>query len=180
MPDFRHLPEQVHRTFVQRNVRNLKCLNIVEQTESGYEYLPQESNDRIVWQYVIGDELLIQLEHIMRDYRGVLKDTLFARLLLLVKVFSTEFSTTTPTDAFHDYSYTPPPEFILALQNYYVSLLWKFMVYRVGEHEIIQLFHQIIGLSVRCLKFSEGLDRNLVDGVEMQQVLKITQSLLLL
>ncbi|CAF1231990.1 unnamed protein product [Didymodactylos carnosus] len=179
IPEFRSLSNEAKKTLVQRNLRNLLRLNTTEPIRSGYFVPPASGTAHALWEYIFGEHMLNDFGNLMIRYRGLLKEPIFTKMLLVIMVFSSHFSVTRPNDVFHVYACEISSYDIFQLQSFYTTLLWKYLIYRLGEVETIQVYTHIIGLCLKCVDMGEQVEKNFIDREELNEIVKLTQTILL-
>ncbi|CAF1028781.1 unnamed protein product [Didymodactylos carnosus] len=150
--EFRCLLKQDKQVLLQRNQRYAVR---VQATEMVKHFRGLHSDICSTVRKVVGEDLLkliydddimsrIMIE--LSKYDVIfLHDPLITHFLLIILIFSSSFTVTVMNDEYHDYSTPRTSELdILHLQNFYVNLLWKYMVYRLGETETVRILTQFI------------------------------------
>ncbi len=139
IPDFQILTIAEQRSLIQRNISGTCCLNFM---------------------FVLRDSGCIDSSAFIKDYTSTYgmhavsrikhftdqidSDSTLVKLLLIILTFSSNCSVlTAPTTKFNDPLLLGTFR-LLGSQNVYVELLWKYMVYRYGDHQTVIRFAQLI------------------------------------
>ncbi|CAF1007490.1 unnamed protein product [Didymodactylos carnosus] len=150
-------------------------LNIIEPMRS-CNIVPWEQ-DYLLWEYVYGAGILTELKENTSYVDSLLKEPLLIKLILITLIFSTNFSPTTFDDKYVNYRYTPSTTEIFYLQNFYLRLLWGFMLYRFGETQTIAILSKLIRLLLKVLRLANIVDQHFEERHDLNKIIELTQSI---
>jgi hypothetical protein len=120
---------------------NLKCLLTINTSElrksNILKHLPWE-NDRLLFESVLTENLIRRLETNLYTYETLLPyDPLVLKSFLIILSLTSRLSPLDKKDEYHSHHFQAYPLEILHIQNYYITILWKYVIYRFGYYDAI-------------------------------------------
>lgn len=132
------LPLEDSFEFIKNNLRLLLTINSSELMKSNtLENLPWE-NDRILFESILTESFLQRLDNHLYTYQTFLPyDPLVVKLFLIILSLTTSISPIEKRSYYFSNDFQPFPKEILNIQNYYLNILWKYIIYRFGYYDAI-------------------------------------------
>ena len=135
----------IHYQFIRENFSTLLTINTSELMRSQIlQELPWE-NDRFLFESVLTESLLQRLEkhlHILRTFLPY--DSLVIKLFLIILGFNACVTPLRRKEFYSPDHFQPFPLAFVSVQNYYVTLLWKYVIYRFGYTDAVMFFARFI------------------------------------
>ncbi|CAF4473477.1 unnamed protein product [Rotaria sp. Silwood2] len=124
--------------YIKDNIRTLLSLNTSELMKSNVlKYFPWEY-DRFLFESIFTENLIQHLEkHILMYETFSPYDPLFIKLFLIILVLTCGISPVFKKIQYNSNDFNPCPKEIFLTQNYYLTLLWKYVIYRLGYYDSI-------------------------------------------
>lgn len=148
---------------VKDNIQHLFYVNVSELMKSKIlEHFPWE-HDRLAMQFFLSDEILHRAETLINNFQNLLPyDPLIMKLCLIVLALSSRISPVLRQEQYHSKDFEALPANLLQSQNYYLTLLWKYVIYRLGYTDAVRF-------SVRFVQNflnSQTLDGDIIETVQ--------------
>jgi hypothetical protein len=142
--------------YIKENFNVLLTINTSELMRSNIlKHIPWE-NDRFLFESVLTEQILERLEQNLSIYRNFLPyDSLIVKLFLIILAFSSRISPIRRKYCYSFHDFQPFPMEIVRIQNYYLTLLWKYVIYKFGYYDAIMY-------SVRFIQYF--LRRQIIEG----------------
>lgn len=123
---------------IKDNLKILLTINTSELMKSNIlENLPWE-NDRILFETVYTENVIQRIERNLYTYQTFLPyDPLVVKLFLIILALSSHISPLETKSSYSFHHFQPYPKEIFRIQNYYLTILWKYVVYRFGYYDAI-------------------------------------------
>ncbi|CAF3545613.1 unnamed protein product [Rotaria socialis] len=124
--------------YIKDNIRTLLSLNTSELMQSNVlEYFPWE-HDRFLFESVFTEHLIHRLEIHICTYQTLLPyDPVIQKIFLIILVLTYDISPLIKKVQYSSNDFNPYPKDIFLSQNYYLTLLWKYVIYRLGYYQSI-------------------------------------------
>ncbi|CAF3363779.1 unnamed protein product [Rotaria sp. Silwood1] len=155
LPAFQSLSRSNQAFLCKNNIRRLIFVNLHELNQSCFSEPWQVAAYISIAKFICGSELYKQFAHIEKlAEKLMIADPIITRLWIIVLFFSTPL-----------FSYYAPKSTIIrvknnlsfiTIQNTYISLLWKYLLYRHGPMESIRIFSNLIQIFLNMLRV--GID----------------------
>jgi hypothetical protein len=101
------------------------------------ECFPWE-HDQLAIESVFSEGVIQRIGKILNTFQSLLPyDPLMMKLLLIVLALSSRISPLIKKEEYNSADFDPAPKDIFLSQNYYVTLLWKYVMYRLGYNDAI-------------------------------------------
>ncbi|CAF4302391.1 unnamed protein product, partial [Rotaria magnacalcarata] len=101
------------------------------------DILPWE-HDRLAIESVLSEEILYRLEKILNRFRTLSShDPFIMKLLLVILALSSRISPLISKQQYNSIDFDPAPKNLLSSQNYCLTVLWKYMIYRLGYNDAV-------------------------------------------
>jgi hypothetical protein len=158
LPAFQSLSRSVQNFLCENNLRRLIFMNLHELNQSCFSESWQIAIYRTGWELLCGRELYKQFQYIENlSEKLIIADPIVTRLWLVTLFFSTPL-----------FSYYDPKLPVIKtkkklpsidIQNAYVTLLWKYLLYRHGYMESVRIYSNLIQVYLHMLRV--GIEINL-------------------
>jgi hypothetical protein len=127
-----------HYNYIKDNFQCLLSINTSELMKSKVlEHFPWEY-DQLVIESVLSEEILQHLGKITKTFKRLVPhDLLITKLLLIILALSSRITPLFKKTEYHSIDFDPPPKTLLHTQNYYLTILWKYMICRLGYNDAI-------------------------------------------
>ncbi|CAF3629428.1 unnamed protein product [Rotaria sp. Silwood1] len=127
-----------HYEYIKDNFRTLLSLNTSELMKSNVlKYFPWEY-DRFLFESILTENFIQCLEKHIYIYETFAPyDPLFIKLFLIILVLTCGISPVFKKIQYNSIDFSPCPKEIFRIQNYYLTLLWKYVIYRLGYYDSI-------------------------------------------
>jgi hypothetical protein len=124
--------------YIKNGFQTLLTINTSELMKSNVlEHIPWE-HDRFLFETVFTENLTYRLETNTYFYRTLLPyDPLIVRLFLIILALTSRISPIFKKTHYNSIDFDPFPKNILLSQNYYTTLLWKYVLYRLGYNDAV-------------------------------------------
>ncbi|CAF0721639.1 unnamed protein product [Adineta ricciae] len=124
--------------YIQNNLRALSLLNVSELMKCNIlKHAPWEY-DRCLFELVLTEDILQRFEQHLHIYQTTSPhDAVIIKLFLISLAFSSRIYPIFGKDQYHSMDFYPFPQQLVSAQNYYITLLWKYVIYRLGIHNAI-------------------------------------------
>jgi len=117
-------------TLITINTSELMKLNVLK-------HFPWE-NDRFLFESVLTENLLHRLEEHYHVYETFLPyDPLTVKLFLIILALTSRTSPLFKKEQYNSTDFHPFPKQFVFAQNFYLTLLWKYVIYRLGYYDAI-------------------------------------------
>ncbi|CAM4806908.1 unnamed protein product [Rotaria magnacalcarata] len=135
---YNHTFVQDHYEYIKDNIRTLLSLNTSELMQlNALEYFPWE-HDRFLFESVFTENLIRRLEIHIYTYQTLLPyDPVVQKVFLIILVLTYGISPLIKKVEYSSNDFNPYPKDIFLSQNYYLTLLWKYVIYRLGYYQSI-------------------------------------------
>lgn len=156
-------PSQTPQMIVKDNLQYLLYVNISEFMKSKIlEHFPWE-HDRLAMQSFLSEEILQKAEKLINHFQNLLPyDPLIMKLCLIILALSSRISPVIPKEQYHPTDFEILPANLLQSQNYYLTLLWKYVIYRLGYIDAVRFSVRFIQLFLH----SQNLNGDIVEAVQ--------------
>lgn len=127
-----------HYEYLIDNFKTLLSLNTSELIQSNVlKYFPWE-NDRFLFESVLTEGLIHRLEiHIYTYQKLVPYDPLINKLFLIILALTCGLSPLYEKVQYDSKDFNPYPREIFLTQNSYTTLLWKYVIYKLGYNDSV-------------------------------------------
>ncbi|UJR27497.1 hypothetical protein I4U23_008781 [Adineta vaga] len=127
-----------HYQYVKNSLQCLTSVNASELRKSNVlKFFPWE-HDRLVFQYVLSDEFIQRAEKYMNAFENMLSyDPVIMKLWILILALSPQNLPLFRKDRYNSMDFDSFPNNLFLSQNYYLTLLWKYVLYRLGHHDAV-------------------------------------------
>jgi hypothetical protein len=127
-----------HYSFIKDNFQCLLSVNTAELMKSKVlEHFPWE-NDQLAVQSFLSEEILLSIKKIINTFQILLPyDPVIMKLFLIILALSSRVSPLFKKDEYYSTDFDPIPKNLLQSQNYYLTLLWKYVIYRLGYENAV-------------------------------------------
>jgi hypothetical protein len=120
---------------------NFQCLLSVNTSElmksKVLEHYPWE-NDRLAIESFISEEVLHNIQKIINTFQTLLPyDAVIMKLFLIILSLSSRLTPLFKKDEYNSIDFDPVPKNLVESQNYYLTLLWKYVIYRLGYEDAV-------------------------------------------
>lgn len=120
---------------------NFSCLLSVNTSElmksKVLEHLPWE-HDQLVLQSVFPEEIICRLGNILNTFQKLSPyDPFIMKHFVVILAFSSRIRPLVEKDEYTPKDFDPVPRNLFSSQNYCVTVLWKYMIYRLGYNDAI-------------------------------------------
>jgi hypothetical protein len=132
------LPTEDHYEYIKDNFKTLLTVNTSELMKSNIlKSIPWE-NDRLLFESVFTENLIHRLDVHLHTYRTLLPyDPLIIKLFLIILALNSRISPLLEKTVYNSNDFKPFSKQIISTQNYYMTLLWKYVIYRLGYYDAI-------------------------------------------
>ena len=133
-----HLTSENHFHYIKDNLSCLVAVNTSELMKSKVlECFPWE-HDQLAIQSVLSEGLIQRLEKILNTFQTLLPyDPLIMKLFVIILALSSRITPLMKKDEYSPIDFDPVATNLFSSQNYYVTLLWKYAIYRLGYNDAI-------------------------------------------
>ena len=130
---------------IRENFSTLLTINTSELMRAQVLHeLPWE-NDRFLFESVLTEPLLQRLERNLLTLRTFLPyDSLVIKLFLIVLALNSSITPLRRRESYSTNQLQAFPLAFLSVQNYYLTLLWKYVIYRFGYFEAVMYIARFI------------------------------------
>jgi len=136
--------------YIKHNLKLLLTINTSELMKSNVlEKIPWE-NDRLLFESVYSEDILQRLEINLNSYQTFFPyDRIVVKLFLIILALTSRISPLVKQEQYHSNDFQSFPIEILRIQNYYITILWKYVIYRFGYYDAIMYSVRFIQLFLR-------------------------------
>jgi len=124
--------------YIKDNFRTLLTINTSELMKSNIlKHFPWE-NDRILFETIFTENLIQRLEANLYMYQTLLPyDPLVTKFFLIILALNSRISPLVKKKEYYSNNFQSFPREILRIQNNYITILWKYVIYRFGYYDAI-------------------------------------------
>jgi len=120
---------------------SFQCLSAVNTSE----LMKSKILERFPWEYdqlaiesILSEEILQRLGKIISTFQTLVPyDPIIMKLFLIILALSSRISPLIKKKEYNSIDFDPLPKNLLQSQNYYLTLLWKYVIYRLSYHDAI-------------------------------------------
>ena len=154
---------EVYVDDIKENFKLLLTLNTTELMKSGaLDQVPWE-NDRLLFESILTENLMQRLESNLRRYQTMSPyDPVMMKLFLIILALATGISPLMKKTHYDTRDFQAKPNSIHLSQNFYLTLLWKYVTHRLDQREAVNY-------SVRFIQnflHRQSLEVEMMDVVE--------------
>jgi hypothetical protein len=123
---------------IKGNLNVLLTINTSELIKSNILKQTPWENDRLLFESVLTEQILQRLEQNSALYRNFQPyDSLVVKLFLIILAFNSRISPIKRKPLYLLQDFQPFPIEFIRIQNSYLTLLWKYVIYRFGYYDAI-------------------------------------------
>lgn len=124
--------------YIKNNFTTLLSINTCELMKSNVlKHVPWE-NDRFLFESVLTENILQRVQEHYHVYETLLPyDPLVMRLFLFILALSSRASPLFKKEQYNSTDFHPFPKQLVRAQNFFSTLLWKYVIYRLGYYDAI-------------------------------------------
>jgi len=124
--------------YIKDNLKTLLTINTSELMKSNIlKHVPWE-NDRILFETIFTENLIQRLEKNLYVYQTFLPyDSIVIKLFLIILALSSRICPLVKQKEYYSFNFQPFPKEIFRIQNNYITILWKYVIYRFGYYDAI-------------------------------------------
>lgn len=101
------------------------------------EHCPWEY-DQLVIESILSEDMLHRLGKILTTFQTLIpQDPFIMKQFVIVLAFSSRISPLIEKEEYDSSDFDPVPKNLLSSQNYCLTVLWKYMIYRLGYNDAI-------------------------------------------
>ncbi|CAF2735058.1 unnamed protein product [Rotaria sp. Silwood2] len=101
------------------------------------ENLPWE-HDQLVLEYIFSEEIIYRLGKILTTFQTLSpNDPLIMKQFVVILALSSRISPLLVKEQYNSKDFDPVPKNLLSSQNYCLTILWKYMIYRLGYNDAV-------------------------------------------
>lgn len=170
----------IHYQSIRDNFSTLLTINTSELMRSQIlQEFPWE-NDRFLLESVFTDSLLQRLEQHLQILRTFLPyDSLAIKFFLIILGYNSCVTPLRRRPSYSPHHFQPFPLAFVSVQNYYITLLWKYVIYRFGyNHAVMYLTRFIQHFLRRQIIQADAMDM-LENREDQGQLLRMFEDLVL-
>jgi hypothetical protein len=132
-------------TYIKDNFHCLLSVNTSELMKSKIlEHFPWE-HDQLAVKSVLSEEIIPRMEKIINTFQTILPyDPLIMKLFIIILALSSRITPLMEKTEYNSGDFDPVPKYLLQSQNYYLILLWKYVIYRLGYNDSVIFFVRFI------------------------------------
>ena len=168
IPDYQQLTISNRLILIQRTFASLVCINAMNNMNlTGYRpYF--DKNLQHIYDVYYGSENIFQSERLREKLNFIFNsDLTIFKLFLSILVFS-NITSDVPISSDNEYVYS---QTIFHLQNRYIDLIWRYMLFRFRhEHITIRLFSNIIQYCIHMQNFIHNLKNKMESAQNVMDV----------
>lgn len=125
-------------TIIKENFHCLLSVNTCELMKSRVlERFPWEY-DQLAIESVLSEEFIQRLKKLYNTFQTLIPyDPLVMKLFLIILALSSRISPLIKKDQYNPMDFEPLPNNLFHCQNYYLTLLWKYAIHRLGYNDAI-------------------------------------------
>ncbi|CAF0836801.1 unnamed protein product [Adineta steineri] len=140
-----HISSEHHYHYLKTSFPCLTSVNVSELMKSKVlEFLPWE-HDQLVVQAVLSDEIILRAETILNAFQTFAPyDPFIMKLWVIILALSSQTMPLIKKDQYIARDFDSMPKNLLTSQNYYLTLLWKYVIYRLGYNNGINFLVRFI------------------------------------
>lgn len=148
---------------IKDNIQPLFYVNVSELMKSKIlEHFPWE-HDRLAMQSFLSDEILHRAENLINKFQNLLPyDPVIMKLCLIILALSSRICPVVRQEQYHTKDFEPLPANLLQSQNHYLTLLWKYVIYRLGYTDAVRFLVRFI----QNFLHSQNLDGDIIETVQ--------------
>ncbi|CAF1278977.1 unnamed protein product [Didymodactylos carnosus] len=177
IPEFHQLNINDKSLLNRRNLVHLLSIHLLAKSTVNNIVHPWDKSEYLVYDYVYGTALLNKMDTFLKSSDILLHDSIIAKLLLIVLVFSTSLLTTfTQTNLSMINAYSNSIH-IFQIQNIYTELLWNYLYDRLGEYQTVYMFSTFINRCLHMQNIQFEIDQNFSQRNDLCQVVYASQTL---
>jgi hypothetical protein len=138
-------------------------------------------HDRLAFESVLSDDIIRRLTNVLETFQALVPhDPIIMKLSLIILALSSRIIPLVRKERYDDMDFHPLPRNFLSSQNYYLTLLWKYILHRLGYHDavlfsvrFIQTFlrRQRIEADITDIVYNRDNHEQLIDLVQTSMVL---------
>jgi hypothetical protein len=133
------LTSENHYHYLKDNFQCILPVNTCELMKSNVlEFLPWE-HDQLATQSILSEEIMQRVEKIFNVFQTLLpNDPIITKLWIIILALSPRISPLIKKDKYNSIDFDPVPKNLFSSQNYYLTILWKYVIYRLGYNDAIR------------------------------------------
>jgi hypothetical protein len=94
--------------------------------------------DQLAIESILSEEIIQRTKKIMNTFQTILPyDPLIMKLFVIILALSSRISPLIKKNQYNSIDFDPLPKNLLQCQNYYLTLLWKYVISRLGYNDAI-------------------------------------------
>lgn len=129
------------------------------------ENVPWE-HDRLALEAVLTGEVIERLGEILNTYQSLLPhDPIIMKLFVIILALSSRVLPLVRKAEYNAMDFKPLPRNFLASQNFYITLLWKYVVHRLGYNDAVLFSVRFIQTFLR----RQRIEADIVDIVQSRE-----------
>jgi hypothetical protein len=143
--DISQFSSENHYYYIKDSFHSLLTLNTSELMKSKVlECLPWE-HDHLLFDYILTENILQRTQKVLNKFQTLIPyDPLIIKVLVIIFALSSKLSPLVQKDAYNSTDFDPLPKNLLSSQNYYITLLWKYLIYRLGYNDSLRFSVRLI------------------------------------
>ena len=124
--------------YIKDNFKILLTMNTSELMKSQVlNSIPWE-NDRLLFESVLTENLVLRFDEHLHTYMTFLPyDPLVMKLFIIILALTPRIIPLYKKTRYSSQDFQPFPRQLLSTQNYYMTVLWKYVIYRLGYYDAI-------------------------------------------
>ena len=162
---------------IKNNFQILLSLNTCELMKSNVlKHLPWE-NDRLLFELILSENLLERLETHIDVYQTFSPyDSLIMKLFIIILALTGGISPLFKKLHYNSSDFEPFSKEIFSTQNYYLTLLWKYVIYRLDYRDAIMYSVRFIQHFLHRQTIEADLNDRMLNRDDHEQLFQIIQT----
>lgn len=171
-----HITSKSRFQYAKSSLQCVASVNTSELMKSKVlEFLPWH-HDQLVVQSVLSDELIKRAEQILNAFQTFLPyDPIIMKLWVIILALSSQTLPLMRKEHYTPADFDPVPAELLLSQNYYVTLLWKYVMYRLGHDNAVTFSVRFVQNFLRRQVFEADVTELIRNRDDHAQLMPLTQ-----
>jgi len=170
------LTSENHYHYLKDNFQCILPVNICELMKLNVlEFLPWE-HDQLAIQSILSEEIMQRAEKIFNVFQTLLpNDPIIMKLWIIILALSPRISPLIKKDEYNSIDFDPIPKNLFSSQNYYLTILWKYVIYRLGYNDAIRCSVRFIQTFLQRQILESDMIENIQNRDDHGQLLQFMQ-----
>jgi hypothetical protein len=94
--------------------------------------------DQLAIESIVSEEIIQRIEKLLNTFQTLLPyDPIIMKLLIIILALSSRITPLIKKSEYNSVDFDPLPKNLFLSQNYYLTILWKYVIYRLGYNNAV-------------------------------------------